>query len=381
MQIDITKSREGKHMPRKVLYAVDNFTDLIQYHLPYLQAIADKDIELHAAASGANRACPFAARFFSLPSEVASLSFESFSVVRLLIPILRNERYDLIVLGGSWTSYLIRSALLFLPRPHPYVVNIPDGYLTDKDIPFVKRAGALIKEKLLRCVTDEVLALCPEDYAYADHHRLFRDKLLVSSGLGLELSHYHPASALEKSEARYMLGIPEHVQVLLYAENFTARANHEMLIHAMHFLPKDVYLCLPGEGVRLEKSRELAETLGVLPQILFPGTQRSLLPALRAADIAVSAAQNAAFPMFLLSALACGLPAVVSDVKGNRTLVHDNVNGYLYPSGNEYQFADRVIRIYSDRALERRLGEASLEIPDKYALSAVQDDVIHALLF
>ena len=368
-------------MPRKFLYAVDNFSDLIQYHLPYLQAIAEKGIELHAAASGANRACPYISRFFSLPSENTSLSYESFSVVRLLIPILRNERYDLIVLCGSWSAYLIRMALFFLPRPHPYVVNISDGYITDKDTPIFKRSGALFKEKLLRCVTDEVLALCPEDYAYARRHRLFRDKLLVSSGLGLELSHYHPAGALEKSEARYMLGIPEHVQVLVYAENFTARANQEMLIRAVRLLPKDVYLYLPGEGARLEKCRELSETLGVLPQIIFPGLQRSLLPAFRAADIVVSSATNTAFPMSLLAALACGLPAVVSDVKGNRSLVHDDVNGYLYPVGNEYQFADRVIRIYSDRALERRLGEASLEVPKKYELSEVQEDVAHALLF
>ncbi len=368
-------------MPRKFLYAVDNFSDLIQYHLPYLQAIAGKGIELHAAATGANRACPFVSRFFCLPSENASLSYESLSVVRLLIPILRNERYDLIVLGGAWSSYLLRTALLFLPRPHPYVVNISDGYVTDKDIPFLKRTGALLREKLLRYVTDEVLALCPEDYAYARHHKLYRDKLLVSSGLGLDPARYHPAGALEKSEARYMLGIPEHVQVLVYAENFTARANQEMLIRAARFLPKDVYLYLPGEGARLEKCRELAETLEVLPQVILPGMQRSLLPAFRAADIAVSAATNAALPMSLLAALACGLPAVVSDVKGNRSLVRDGVNGYLYPAGNEYQFADRIIRIYSDQALERRLGEASLEIPQKYELSAVQEDVVHALLF
>lgn len=368
-------------MARKILYAVDNFSHLVSYHQPYLREIAAKGIEIHAAACSPNRGCPYVTRFFSFPPESGSVSYESFSAVRFLIPILKNERYDMIVLCGSWVSLLLRTALLFLSPPHPYVVRIGEGLAKEKDDGFFKKTGALLREKTLRCVTDEILALTADDYAYAEHHKLYRDKLLLSAGLGLDLDRFRPATALEKSETRYRLGIPEHVQVLLYAGNFTPRANHEMLIRAARFLPKDVYLYLPGEGIRLEKCRELAESLGVLGQVGFPGAQRSVLPALYASDIAVSAEMRGTLSMPLLSAMACGLPVVAADTKGNRQIVRDGANGYLYPAGNEYQFADRVIRIYSDRELERSLGTPDPEFLAKYDLSFVLPEVTQALLF
>ena len=85
--------------------------------------------------------------------------------------------------------------------------------------------------------------------------------------------------------------------------------------------------------------------------------------------------------MPLLSAMACGLPVVAADTKGNRQIVRDGANGYLYPAGNEYQFADRVIRIYSDRELERSLGTPDPEFLAKYDLSSVLPEVTQALLF
>lgn len=302
-------------MPRKVLYAADSFEHLLEYHLPYLEELSRKGMEIHAAASGVQHACPYISRCFSLPYAGCGLSYEAFSVIRSLIPIIRNEAYDLIVLNGSRVSHLVRCALLFLSPPRPYVVHIADGYPIEKDSSFFAELRILLVEKALRCVTDEILVLNPEDYAFAKRFKLFSNKLYGFPGLGLDLSAYHPASTEEKREARYTLGIPESAFVLIYMADFTAHANQAMLLQAMRFLPHDICLYLPGEGPLLESCREKAEALGVLPKVSFPGIQRDWSLCCHAADVAVSAALQESPSLPLAAALASGLPVVALILK------------------------------------------------------------------
>lgn len=368
-------------MPRKVLYAADSFEHLLEYHLPYLAELSEKGLEIHAAASGVQHACPYISRSFSLPCTGSGISYENFSIIRSLIPIIRNEAYDLIVLNGNWVSHLVRSALLFLTPPRPYVVHIVDGYPVEKDSSSFTKFKLLLMEKALCCVTDEILALNPEDYSFAKRFKLFRNKLYGFPGLGLDLAAYHPASTEEKNEARYMLGIPESAFMLLYIADFTERANQEMLLQAMRFLPRDIYLYLPGEGPLLESCREKAESLGVLPQIGFPGIQRNWRLCCQAADVAISAAIQESLPLPLVAALASGLPIVASDIKGNRGLVRDGINGYLYPADNAYKFAEKIIRIYADRELQENLGQLNSAFLEPYALESVQAGIMNALLF
>lgn len=368
-------------MPRKVLYAADSFEHLLEYHLPYLEELSRKGMEIHAAASGVQHACPYISRCFSLPYAGCGLSYEAFSVIRSLIPIIRNEAYDLIVLNGSRVSHLVRCALLFLSPPRPYVVHIADGYPIEKDSSFFAELRILLVEKALRCVTDEILVLNPEDYAFAKRFKLFSNKLYAFPGLGLDLSAYHPASTEEKREARYTLGIPESAFVLIYMADFTAHANQAMLLQAMRFLPHDICLYLPGEGPLLESCREKAEALGVLPKVSFPGIQRDWSLCCHAADVAVSAALQESPSLPLAAALASGLPVVASDIKGNRSLVRDGINGYLYPSDNAYKFAEKIIKIYSDRELQENLGQLRPEFLAPYALESVKPGIINALLF
>lgn len=58
----------------------------------------------------------------------------------------------------------------------------------------------------------------------------------------------------------------------------------------------------------------------------------------------------------LLEAMAAGRPVLASDIEGNRSLVHDGVNGLLY--AGEEDFLERAELLLSDKALRQRLGAA-----------------------
>lgn len=61
----------------------------------------------------------------------------------------------------------------------------------------------------------------------------------------------------------------------------------------------------------------------------------------------------------ILEGMAYGRPVLVSAVEGNRSLVSDNVNGFLFSSVEE--FIDKAERLLLDKALRKRLGATGRE--------------------
>jgi glycosyltransferase involved in cell wall biosynthesis len=61
----------------------------------------------------------------------------------------------------------------------------------------------------------------------------------------------------------------------------------------------------------------------------------------------------------LMEALACGLPALVSDIPANREWVTDGVNGWLFPDGDVYALAAAILRAYDERMNLAEIGRAA----------------------
>ncbi|HEY2443183.1 MAG TPA: glycosyltransferase [Streptosporangiaceae bacterium] len=93
--------------------------------------------------------------------------------------------------------------------------------------------------------------------------------------------------------------------------------------------------------------RRLATCLGVQRRLVFTGEVRLPdLPALlRSADLLVSAAPHDTLGTMTIAAMACGTPAAVSAVGGNRDAVLDEVTGLLVPPGRPDLLARRIRRL------------------------------------
>jgi glycosyltransferase involved in cell wall biosynthesis len=61
-------------------------------------------------------------------------------------------------------------------------------------------------------------------------------------------------------------------------------------------------------------------------------------------------------PRAVMEASAMGVPAVVTDVKGNREAVLDGYNGLIVPLGDPRALADAIIRVLTDTKLSAQMG-------------------------
>lgn len=108
----------------------------------------------------------------------------------------------------------------------------------------------------------------------------------------------------------------------------------------------DLRLILLGAGSQAGVIREILLRGGVMENVYFGGGVRQAdLPAFyRAADIYLSASHSDGSSVSLMEALACGLPALVSDIPGNRDWICEGENGWFFPDSDADALAKGILR-------------------------------------
>jgi glycosyltransferase involved in cell wall biosynthesis len=169
----------------------------------------------------------------------------------------------------------------------------------------------------------------------------FEADRIVEFPWGIDLDAFSPTGP--ESPLRSELGWEDAV-IVLSTRSWEKIYGIDTLIDAFasaHAANPDMRLLLLGGGSldglvreRIAKSGlgGAIHTPGVLPETAMPGIYRL-------SDIYISCARSDGTSISLLQAMACGLPAVVTDVPGNRAWVEPGKNGWLAPADGVAGFA------------------------------------------
>ena len=161
-------------------------------------------------------------------------------------------------------------------------------------------------------------------------------------------------------------GIRDDVIVLLFI-GVLDLAHHyrrvDLLINSLKKLnDKSVHLIVVGDGKDAINYRELVDNLALTSQVHFLGIiPHNELPSVyAAADIFIlpSVIQEA-FPLVVLEAMACGKPAIVSNLPGVRSMVDDGENGYLVQPGNLQDLVNKIKLLLASPDRRREFGAFS----------------------
>jgi glycosyltransferase involved in cell wall biosynthesis len=86
-----------------------------------------------------------------------------------------------------------------------------------------------------------------------------------------------------------------------------------------------------------------------------------LATGLNAADVVVLPSVHEQFGQVLIEGMACGLPVIAVNNHGPATIVDDEETGLLVPPDDEDAMVEALVRIVSDDAGRRRMGETAYE--------------------
>ncbi|WP_422445588.1 glycosyltransferase [Thermoanaerobacterium sp. DL9XJH110] len=69
-----------------------------------------------------------------------------------------------------------------------------------------------------------------------------------------------------------------------------------------------------------------------------------------------------------MEAMAAGKPVIATDVRGNRDLIQDGVNGILVPVNDVDGTARAIVRLSHDGELRRKMGQEGMRIIKDFSL-------------
>ncbi len=125
----------------------------------------------------------------------------------------------------------------------------------------------------------------------------------------------------------------------------------------------DAHLIVIGEGNRRLTYQAQATSLGLAARVHFAGavSTADLPRAYRAADLHVLASidRSEAFGLVTLEAMASGIPSVVSNLPGMRSLIVPGETGLLTPAADTKALAQRLQELLQQNGSRQAMGEAA----------------------
>ncbi len=113
-----------------------------------------------------------------------------------------------------------------------------------------------------------------------------------------------------------------------------------------------------GEGPEEPALRKLARELKLEKHVIFSHSAVPYEIILNDADVYVQTPRQQGFGIFVLDAMAHGLPVVATSVGGLIPLVRDGQTGFLVPPGDAEATAKRILDILQDSSLSKSMGQA-----------------------
>lgn len=178
-----------------------------------------------------------------------------------------------------------------------------------------------------------------------------------------EREYYLRDSAKLKEE----LGIGAHEKVLIHVSNFRKVKRVEDVVSTFAKVQKAVgaKLLLVGDGPEMSRIHQQVKDLQIEQEVLFLGKRDNLSELYSMSDVKLLMSEKEAFGLVLLEAMACGVPAIGTQVGGIPEIIEPGENGFLVELGDIDAAADAAICILTDDKLHEKMSTTALETATK----------------
>lgn len=364
-------------MSPKILFCATVDYHFKAFHLPVMEWFRKMGWEVHVAARG-ELDIPSVDRKFNIPIHRAPMRAENIRAYRELKSIIDKEGYSIIHAHTPVGGALARIAARGARKRGAKIIYTAHGFHFHKGAPLASWLIYYPIEKLLAAMTDSLITINHEDYRRALESRFRAERIHHVHGVGVHTGRFAPLSQEERRKTRDRFNYTPHHFLMIYAAEFNANKNHELLLRAMSKLKDSIpsaRLLLAGEGPMLDECKSLAVQLGVAPQVDFLGYRNDLSELIPMCDAAVSSSLREGLPVNIMEAMACGLPVVATRNRGHEELVTEGKSGFIVAPDDADEFASRLLLLFRFRDTRLRMGEHGMARMKEFSQDRVLEEL------
>jgi glycosyltransferase involved in cell wall biosynthesis len=245
------------------------------------------------------------------------------------------------------------------------VLYTAHGFYHHDNMQWRNRQACVWVERLLGKATHTLLTQSQEDAESSVRDGILPVNRVVWIGNGVDLRHFQPGPA--DATAKEFFGIPGSVPVVGFMGPIIAEKGALELVEAfektLESIP-DAYLLLAGDVINGDRDLQTKEIIRqkieggeLAARIIFAGYQEDITHFLQAIDLFTLPSHREGMPRSIIEAMASGKPVVATDIRGCREEVVQGVTGLIVPLRDSEALAQSFVKILSDSALARRMGD------------------------
>lgn len=296
--------------------------------------------------------------------------------LRALVSRMRSERPDVVVVRGYNAEMLGRIAALLAG--------------VKRRVVWVHNIGDMTPRTVVRRIADRVLA--PSTSAYfgvANAQRPYMSDSLRCPDAKVRIIHNGVDPALfdcrDDRSALAEFGVESGDPVVGIVAGLRPEKDHATFLRAARIVLDDTpnaRFLIVGDGMLRAELESLCGDLGISANVNFVGNRDDVSRFLQAMDVfSLCSFTVECFPFALLEAMACGRPAVCTDVGGVGEILEHGVTGYLVAPRDHRQLAARLTDLLKDPAAAHRMGVAARDrVESQFSLARSVDEAERALI-
>lgn len=363
---------------KKILFCATVESHILFFHIPYIEYFQKKGYEVHIAARLGNRQNELKEKGIichDICFERSIFSVGNIRALKQLIRLMRDNEFSLVHTHTPIASFLGRyAAKVTNTKPVLYTAH---GFHFYKGAPLKNWIIYYTAERIAAHWTDGLITINEEDYIRAKKFNLRSEKsVFLVNGVGIDLDKYKLLREEERNEIRGKLGYTDDDFVILTVAELIKRKNYTQIIDSIEKLSDDrVKYISVGTGILTDYLNDYVIKKKLEDSVKFLGYRSDITELLNACDVFVITSLHEGLPKCIMEAMACSKPVIATDVRGNRDLVKDGVNGFLVPVDDIDETQKAILKLFNSKVMINEMGSNGLNIIKKYELKSVLEEM------
>lgn len=349
---------------KRVLYVAHLQSHIRQFHLWYLKHLKETGYYVAVATRVDNQEeLAFLDEVYDIPFERSPLRLSNIKTYRLLRKAMKEGRFDIVHCHTPVAGILTRLGSHGLNHKVYYTAH---GFHFFKGAPLINWLIYFPAEYVCSFMTDVLFTMNNEDYQRACkwfHH----PNIQFIHGVGVDIDRYKPINDVNTHQSSKLR--------LISVGELNSNKNHMLVLEALRLLddPRVEYQ-IAGEGPLHDSLQQFIDTNHLQSQVKLLGFRKDVIDQLHDSDIFVFPSKREGLSLALMESMASGLPAIVSDIRGNRDLIDDRQGGFVCAL-NPSSIADAIRYFLDTLSALSSFGAYNQQKVKQYTKPVVQQEL------
>ncbi len=224
-------------------------------------------------------------------------------------------------------------------------------------------------EKYAAKYTDILITINKEDYAAAKKFKLKKNgNVEYIPGIGIDLEKINSIKG-KREELLGELNISQDAFLMLSVGELNENKNHKEVVETLKKLPDNVHYLICGKGNQKENLENQVREDKCESKLHLLGYRDDVLEVMKSCDLFVFPSKREGLSVALMEAMACGLPCIVSNIRGNCDLIENFKGGFLV---DDSEYESKIKSIFNDSQMAIEMKEFNLNKVQEYDLRKIE---------